>query len=271
MRIVVASSFCLLLSTGASAQDAAPTEAAPAAPAPAEAAPAAPTAQSVKKEAWDFLEKKANTRDNLNKSIELHEKALGMGGLSKEEQVRVHCDISLAYLRLGDLGKKPDAMVRDYEKGRAAASKGIALDPRHADAHFWEAANQASIGSARGVLNSLFMVPELKEKLGKVLKMNPNHHFARDTLAKIFHEVPGLMGGSDSRAEKELLEIMKRDPNWTPSMITLGNFYADKGKYDEARKWYQKVLDAKKSSKPHDLWKFNKPDAKKGLKRIEGK
>jgi hypothetical protein len=124
------------------------------------------------------------------------------------------------------------------------------------------------VGNTKGVLNSLFMVPELKKGFAKVLKLNPNHHYARDTLARVFHAVPGLAGGSDSKAEEHWNEIFKRDPHFTPGMYQFGKFWKNKGKKDKAREWWTRCVNEKKSSVPNDFRKFDKANCQKALKSL---
>lgn len=247
---------------------------APAPAAPTEAPP--PSEESLEDQAWKRcyaeVEQTANSEKNMRKGAATCEQAAKMPGMDKKLVVESWLNVSRARLRIGDL-LKGKAAVQEYELGRAAAKEALKLAPKNADAVFWDVANLASIGKAKGVMNSLFMVPEIKEGLNKALALDPNHHYARETLAKVYHELPGMVGGDDDKAEALLLEILKRDPKFTPAMVTLGRFYIDEKRYKEARKWLQKVVDmpSKASSIPQDHWRFNVPDAKKELARIQGK
>ncbi len=247
---------------------AAQTAQAPAAPAP----PAEPPGLALAKQCYQEVELAANSEKNMRKGAATCERAASTPGIDKARAVESWLNASRARLRIGDL-LKGDAAVKEYELGRAAAKRAQKLDAKSADAVFWDVANLASIGSAKGVMNSLFMVPEIKEGLAKALALDPNHHYARETLAKVYHELPGIVGGDDDKSEELLLEVLKRDPKFTPAMVTLGNLYIDQKRYPEARKWLQKVLDTptKASSIPQDHWRFNVPDAKKALASIEGK
>jgi tetratricopeptide (TPR) repeat protein len=227
-----------------------------------------PTPESTYAEAADLVEVKANTRANLLKAIELYEKALP--ALDQKKQVEGWIDVSRAYLRLGDLEKKTDAKVAWYEKGRAAAQKAMALDPKSGKALAWDAFNLASVGNARGVLNSLFMVPDLKKMLGRALELDPNEHYSRNTLARIYHLVPGIAGGSDKKSEEMFLDLLKRDPDFTPAMFELGRFYADNGDKEKAKEVLRRCVEAKRSSVPNDWRKFDKPQAQKLLESLDG-
>ncbi len=266
---------CAALAVGHARADAppaaAPAPAAPAAPAadapPADAAPAAPADPLA--EAKDLVEVQANTKANLKKAIDLYEKKLGDASLSAKARAAGYADESRAWLRLGDLETADKTKIADYEKGRAAAKKGIAIDKNDVDAIFWDMANLAVIGRTRGVMNSLFMLPELRKGLGRALQLNPHHSYAKQTLAEIDHKVPWVAGGSDDRAEKAYLEILKHDPNFTPTMVNLAEFYRDKGDKAQAKKWANACLNAKRSSVPNDWKKFDKRDARAVLKDVE--
>jgi tetratricopeptide (TPR) repeat protein len=180
-------------------------------------------------------------------------------------------DVARAYLRLGDLTKGSDARVALYEKGRAAAQKASALSPKDADAVFWDTANFAMVADTRGVMNSLFAVPDIKKGFERALALDPNHAYARQTLAKVHHAIPGFVGGSDDHARAGLLEVLRRDPDFTPAMVALAVLCADRGEKDEARTWAKKALEAKRSTLPNDYKKFDVRDAKAVLARLEGK
>lgn len=242
-------------------------------PQAASAEPAPPSAATaLAKECYQQVEQTANSKANMLKGAETCERAAKAPGATKKEAFDSWVNVARARLRTGDLLKGDDA-VKHYELGRAAAAEAKKLEPESADAVFWDVANLASIGKAKGVMNSLFMVPEIKEGLNEALKRDPNHTYARETLAKVYHELPGMVGGDDDKAEELLLENLRRDPKFTPSMVVLAQLYIDQRRYPEARKWLQKVADmpSSDSSIPQDHWRFNAPDAKRLLKSIEGK
>lgn len=241
---------------------------APASGTPAAAAEAPAAKPDLVKQAFDIVEVQANTKANLEKAVALYETALKDPALPAKERVAALSDMSRAYLRIGDLETKDATKIAAYEKGRAAAQKGSALDPKAADPIFWDMANQACIGRTKGVMNSLFMLPELRRGLGRALELEPGHKLAKQTLGEIDHTVPGLVGGSDERSEKAYLDVLKRDPHFTATTVLLAKFYRDKGKKDEARKWAKKVIDGP-SSTPHDWRKFDKIEAQKLLKELD--
>lgn len=248
----------------------------PEAAAPA-AAPeaAAPSVQQVIDDAHKHIEGMANNRKNLSAGLALCEQALADSSLTKKQRTFVLIDVARARLRLGDLeglrGNKK-AQLAEYEKGYAAGKEAAALSPNDAEAVFWEAAMLASKSQAKGVMNSLTSVPETKKLLERTLRLDPNHSYARETLAKVYHALPGIVGGDDDKAEALLLEVLKRDPKFTPTMVTLAQFYIDEDEDEKARAWLNKCIDTpvKGSSIPQDHWRFNRPDCKRLMKKLGG-
>ena len=253
--------LAFVLAVPALAADPAPAPAAPAA-APADAAPVDPL-----KEPRDLVENGANTKDVLKKALGLYEAALKDESIAKKDRVAAYADLARASVRLGDLESGTDAKVKIYEQGRAYAKLGLALDANAPEVLFWDNANQAKIGKAHGVMNSLFMVGDLKKNLARVLELSPKHLYARTTLGQIYHAIPGIAGGSDEKAVDLYTEALKIDPNFTPAMSLLAILYADRGEKDKAREWANKCITAK-SSVPNDWKKFNKADAQEVLNTL---
>lgn len=222
------------------------------------------------KEAFSMVENGPNNQPTLKKAIELYESALKDTSRPAADRANAWADLSRASLRYGDLLKGDKEKIAAYEKGQAAGNKAVEVaGGKHADGLFWATANLATIGRTRGVMNSLFMIGDLRKGMNAVLATNPNYHLARNTLGEIDHAVPGFAGGSDERAEKGYLEVLKRDPHFTASMMLLAKLKKDQGEKDEARQWAEKVVAEKTPTLRNDWRKFDLPDAKKLLADLQ--
>ena len=267
MKRLFAAAVVAVSSSMAQAEEppvAAPPVAVDAPPAPPEPVKVDPLA-----EPRDLIETAANTAANLKKAVDLYEVALKDESLDKQVRAEGWADVSRAYLRWGDLLKGDAEKIALYEKGIAAGKKGEALDPKSAGAVFWGTANMACVGRTRGVMNSLFMIGDLKKGMNRALAINPNYHWARNTLGEIDHSVPGIAGGSDDRAEKAYLEVLRRDPHFTPTMVLLAKLKRDRGDKDEAKTWAQKVVSEKSPNPRNDWKKFDLKDAKAILQELQ--
>ncbi len=231
--------------------------------------PAEPVKVDPLAEPREMVEVQANTVAILKKAVDLYEATLGDASIDAKVRAAAWADVSRAYLRWGDLLKGDAEKIALYEKGIAAGKKGEALDAKSAGSIFWSTANQACVGRTRGVMNSLFMIGDLKKGMNRVLELNPNYHWARNTLGEIDHSVPGIAGGSDDRAEKAYLEVLRRDPHFTPTMVLMAKLKRDRGDEDEAKTWAQKVIDEKSANPRNDWKKFDLRDAKAILQELQ--
>jgi|GEM_PF-2463421 len=231
--------------------------------------PDAPSDVEQLQKAYHLVEHGRHTRSVLAKAVALYEAHLERAKLTPQQRQTFTEDLSRAYQRLGDLVSGKAKRLALYEKGRATAQQAQRLNPKSANAVFWDMANMASIGQLKGVTSTVMHLPELKKGLERAIALDPTHLYSQEVLARVYHEVPGLLGGSDKKAIALLEGCLKRDPHFTPCRTTLGKLYVDRGEGDKARPLLQAVLDAKKSSMPADFRKFNKREAREALARLD--
>jgi hypothetical protein len=68
----------------------------------------------------------------------------------------------IAFLYRDGRAKSPDEKLEAYEQGRQAARRAAEAAPKNARAHFWYATNAGRWGQTKGVLRSLFLLPEVR-------------------------------------------------------------------------------------------------------------
>jgi tetratricopeptide (TPR) repeat protein len=232
--------------------------------------PDAPKADPMK-EAFKLVEVGKNTVANLEKGINIYE--ANMSKASAKAKCLAQTDISRAWLRVGDLKSKKKEKLKAFEAGKAAGTKAIKVcagqsAKLRSEALAYEVFNLAKVGETNGVMNSLFMVGDLKKGLKKALEIDPNNSYARSTLGTIFHALPGIAGGSDKKAIEHYEESIRRSPGFGSGMCELAQLYLDKGKKDKAREWSDKLLAIQNPEFKNDHWKFDKPCARRHLKKI---
>ena len=173
--------------------------------------------------------------------------------------------VAEAWLRIGDLEGDDDHKLAAYEKGLAAAEKGIALDDQCTECWFWKGADLGRYGQTKGILKSLSLLGDVKGAFQKVLAIDPKHMDARLSLGLIDQKVPGFAGGSVERAEVTFRGVLKDAPGFTRARLDLGELLWDAGKKDEARKLALSVLDEKAPLYPGEHRKFDVKRARKLL------
>jgi hypothetical protein len=132
------------------------------------------------------------------------------------------------------------------ESGIAAARTAIALAPNRPEGHFWLAANMGALAESFGLHQGLKYRGTIKDELLIVLKLDPafQQGSADRALGRWYAKVPGLFGGSTSKAEEHLRRSLTYGPNSTASHFFLAEMLFDNHRQDEARAELQRVLDA---------------------------
>jgi hypothetical protein len=176
-----------------------------------------------------------------------------------------HGRAAQAYLRLGDLESDSDKKLALYEKGKAAADAGIALDAKCAVCWYWRGADYGRWAQTRGVMQSLFALGDIRGSFQKVLEIEPKNYDAMLSLALVDQKVPGIAGGNIERAEATMRTVIAAEPHFTRAKLDLAELLVDDGRKDEANRLVQQVLDDKAPLYPHEYKKLDVPRARKLL------
>lgn len=158
-----------------------------------------------------------------------------------------------------------------YERGEKFAKLAIENNQENPEAHFWFATNKGIVGKLNGVLNSLFMVDDLKKEAKRITELDTTHPGGHMLLGEIYKSLPGLMGGDKEKAIKEFETAIEKDSHFTAVYVTLANTYKDIGEKEKAKKVLNKLLSLEESRDKRRLELYEKEDAEKLLKEIEEK
>jgi TRAP transporter TatT component family protein len=144
-------------------------------------------------------------------------------------------------------GHAPQDERRGFlERGMTAARQAVTLQPNRPEGHFWLAADMGTMAEGFGLRAGLKYRKPVKEELETVLRLDPAFMdgSADRVLGRWYFRVPGLFGGSDTKAEEHLRASLKYDPNSTVSHFFLAELLIDGHRDAEARTELQKILDA---------------------------
>jgi predicted Zn-dependent protease len=135
-----------------------------------------------------------------------------------------------------------DQRLSAYAEGREAARRAVELAPRAPMAHLLYGINTGRWGQTRGVLRSLFLLPEVREAIRKTLELDPMLPQAYALAGNVDYEVPGIFGGSLERAETQFRRGLDLDPRFTALRIGLAKTLRKQGRTADARRELQAVL-----------------------------
>lgn len=186
------------------------------------------------------------------------------------KNVRRYFETAEKYYELGVKAKSKNDKINCFEKGMEYAKKGIRIDDKCADAHFWYVVNLGKKSQTKGKLASLAAVPEIKKEFNRVIELAPNHVTARMGRAALYYKLSKAMGGDLNKAEHDLLHILNVEPTYTRTYVQLGILYIKMKNYEKARKALNTVLTMKKPRYP-DSYPSDVKQAEKLLKEIKNK
>jgi tetratricopeptide (TPR) repeat protein len=154
-----------------------------------------------------------------------------------------------------------------YDEGRQAAKRAAEMEPRNAAAHFWYGTNTARWGETRGVVQSLFLLPLVRQEIQTVLELDPQFTLVYALAGNVLYEVPPLMGGDLRKAEEMFREGLEQDPHFTGIRIGLAKTLIKTGRIAEARNELQAVLDEKN---PRNMGEWVMKDTKEARQLLQG-
>jgi tetratricopeptide (TPR) repeat protein len=133
-----------------------------------------------------------------------------------------------------------------FEQGIEAGRKAAAAQPNRPEGHFWQAANMGAMAEGFGMRAGLRYRGPIKASLEKALAIDPSYlNGSPDrALGRWYARVPGLLGGSDSKAVEHLQRSLTYAPQSIASLLFLAETYLDMGRKDDARRQFQAVIDA---------------------------
>ncbi len=184
---------------------------------------------------------------------------------------RAFQELSKVYFLLGDRAVEKDAKLDLFYKGRDFGRNAIDLDDKSAEAHFWYMVNIGRVGQTKGVLNSLVLVPDVRNEIETVLKIDPEHTGALDAQAMLYYELPGLLGGNVNKSIASLDKGIALDSNYALLYVDMGKAYIKKKDFEKARWYLNKVLDITEPTHEADYVLDDKPDALRLLEEIKDK
>src|SRR5882672_7944248 len=148
------------------------------------------------------------------------------------------------------------------------AAQAAEIAPRNARAHFWYATNAGRWGQTKGVMRSLFLLPEVKRGMETALDLDPGYPPAYVLAGTVYYEVPGLFGGDLEKSERLFRKGLEVDARLTGLRVGLARTLIKRGRIPEARRELQAVLDEKTPSNPADWTLKDAPEARRLLAEL---
>lgn len=162
---------------------------------------------------------------------------------------------------LGDIA----ANNKSWEEAVKYYKKLKKLKPTEANYYFKYGAALGMHASVVNKLKALGMISDVKEAFEKAIELNPKHVMARWGLIEFYLHLPGILGGSESKAILYSNELMQLSP--VDGYLSRGKIEEYFDRYPSAEKYYIKANEIGKSKttfqKLYNLYLNKLKDSKK--------
>lgn len=172
-------------------------------------------------------------------AVQFYEQALAADPASEETAWR----LARALYWVGN-HSSGEAQLQALEKAVESAQKAIALNPKSLPGHYWLGVCYGVYGKAKGIMKSLSLVDPIKQEMALVMEMDPAYEDGgpHRVLGRLYHHLPGLVGGSKSKAAEHLEKAVALGPQRWLNHLYLAQLYLDQDKKDQARELLQKIM-----------------------------
>jgi tetratricopeptide (TPR) repeat protein len=137
---------------------------------------------------------------------------------------------------LGDI----EGINKSWTKAISYYGKLVKLKPAEANYHYKYGGCLGMKAKESNKLKALGMIDEIKASFEKAIQLNPNHIEARWALIELYLELPGIVGGSERKAQKYANELLKISP--VDGYLAKGRIAEYFERYKEAEKVYSKAI-----------------------------
>lgn len=189
----------------------------------------------------DGLYEKRSTTGNGEAAREAYEKVLAVDSGNVEARWK----LGMTLYWLGTHAGTRERQIELFEAGIRYCQEAAKLKDDCAQCHFWLAVSYGKYGEAKGILQSLGLVPYMKEALEKTKKLDDKYDFAGvyRVLGRLYFKLPAMSGGDNKLAIEYLKKAVEMSPDHLMNSRFLAEVLLAEGKKDEAKALLKTIID----------------------------
>lgn len=176
------------------------------------------------------------------------------------ENVEARWKLARVFYWHGTHEASTDAQLKLFESGIRYAQESIERDPKCVECQFWLGVSYGKYGEAKGILQSLGLVPHVQTSMEFVLKAKPKYEWggAYRVLGRLYHKLPAIKGGDNDKAIEYQKKAIAIGPTHLMNHRFLAEVLLDEGKKDEAKAELELIINMPEA----DLLPAKKPEMK---------
>jgi len=189
----------------------------------------------------DKLYKKRAKKGKSLKCKEAYEKVLAVDA----ENIEARWKLGRVLYWLGRHASGKKAQMEYFETGIRYCQEAIKKDPNCVPCQFWLGVSYGKFGEAKGILQSLGLVPHMKSAMEFVLKKNEKYLNGgpHRVLGRLYFKLPAVNGGDNDKAVNHLKRAIEFGPKDMMNHRFLAEVYLATGKKEEAKAILQHIID----------------------------
>lgn len=166
---------------------------------------------------------------------------------------------------LGDI----EGYAQSWDNAMAYYGKLKRLSPSNANYYYKFGGCLGMKAKDVNKFKALAMIDDIQSSFEKAIQLNPNHIEARWALIELYLQLPGIVGGSERKAQKYAVELLKISP--VDGYMAKGHIAEYFNRYKEAEKQYSNAIAVSGSKTTYqklaDLYKnkMNQPEKAKTI------
>jgi tetratricopeptide (TPR) repeat protein len=137
---------------------------------------------------------------------------------------------------LGDI----EGINKSWDKAMSYYGKLKTLNPVNANYYYKYGGCLGMKAKECSKFKALGMISDIKFNFEKAIQLNPNHIEARWALIELYLQLPGIVGGSERKADRYATELLKISP--VDGYLAKGHIAEYFERYKEAEKNYSKAI-----------------------------
>jgi tetratricopeptide (TPR) repeat protein len=130
--------------------------------------------------------------------------------------------------------------AKDWKTALIYYKKLKKLNPAEANYHYKYGGVLGMLAKESNKFKALSMIGEVRGSFEKAIELNPKHIDARWALIELYLQLPGIVGGSESKAEHYANELMKISP--VDGYLAKGRIAEYFDRYSAAEKYYKQAV-----------------------------
>ena len=147
-------------------------------------------------------------------------------------QAELHYWLARCYYELGD-----------FDRAIVSAQRAVELAPENSEYHLWLGRAYGLKAERAGWFSGFSLAKKTRQKFEEAVRLDSSNFAAQRDLAEFYIRAPGIVGGGDDRARRQIEALAALDS--VEGHLARGEYWVDRKKPEQAEAEFRQVLEAR--------------------------